>query len=48
MDLTMWDAASGANQQVREEILDAAAEGGKIAAMMGGIHAGVGAVGNRR
>lgn len=42
-----WDALSGANTDARDEILEAGIEGGKIAAMMGGINAGFSAVGNR-
>ena len=41
-----WDALRGANDKARNEIWEAAAEGGKIAAMMGGINAGVTTVGN--
>ena len=33
---TLWDAASGANDEARDEILEAAGEGAKIAAMFGG------------
>ena len=44
---TGWDALRGANPEARAEILEAAEEGGKIAALMGGLNAGFTAVGNR-